>query len=451
MAYRFSWMVISFIRGAIMISAEDIKRINLVEFLTRHYGMRFSCQGNEYVSLSSFTCESEPSFYVRRQADRWLFKDFSSGYGGSIIDFVLIKEGFKEVSQAMGYIQKVLSDDKVIQTVRTEDVGQEKTYDLGKIYQKIKGEDFSLCKEYLLGRGIAGEVIEDLSRDGLLFHNRYQGQSWCCFAVFDQGGDLCCLDNHRIGGEGKFVLGKKSIFTCDWKMLPQAQSVFMCEGIIDYLSMKTLLKKSMAGVALLGNRICFDPALLGNTRQILSALDSDEGGLKGLLEIQDKFSDRQISVFSLGNCKDPNEYLMATREGKDETRLTAEDKLSLYKEFMGAENKTQIAQKWGINRSYMYEIIKECEEHIINGFSHRRAGRKPQHAPATLDDAMERIKALEEEKERVETEKERYYARSEFMKLRLKWAQIEADELRGVKEEKGGKKRQVKKKKKKRR
>lgn len=431
-----------------MIKAEDIKGINLVEFLTRHYGMRFSSRGHEYVSLSSFTCEREPSFYVRQVDGRWLFKDFSSGHGGSIIDFVLIKEGFSEVAEALGHIHKMLSGSKGIQINRTEDVGKEKAYDLKEIYQKIKANDYGLCKDYLLGRGIAREVIDDLSKDGLLLHNRYQGHSWCCFAVFDQRGDLCCLDNHKIGGEGKFVLGKKSIFSCDWKILPQAHVIFICEGIIDYLSMKTLQRRSMAGVALLGNRVGFDPGLLRNAKEIISALDSDEGGLEGLLEVQDKFSDKQISVFNLGSCKDPNEYLMATKEGKDETSLKPEDKLRLYKEFMSAENKTEVAQKWGINRSYMYEIIKECEDNIIKGFSHRRAGRKPQHAPATLEEAMEKIKVLEEEKERAEGEKEKYYARSEFMKLRLKWAQIEADELRGERREdleQSGKRRQIKK------
>jgi DNA primase len=445
-------MAICFIKEAraIMIKAEDIKGINLVEFLTCHYGMKFSFRGREYVGLSSFTSEKEPSFYVRLVDGKWLFKDFASGHGGSLIDFVLIKEGFSEVAEALEHIQKVLGSDKVIQTIRMEDVRKEKSYNLKQIYQRIKVEDLSPCKDYLLGRGIAGEVIEDLSREGLVLHNRYQGHSWCCFAVFDQGGDLCCLDNHKIDGGGKFVLGKKSIFTCDWKILPQAKAVFICEGIIDYLSMKTLLKGPMAGIALLGNSVGFDPGLLKNTKEIISALDSDEGGFAGLLEVRDKFSDKQISVFNLGDCKDPNEYLMAAKEGKEETSLNPEDKLRLYKEFMSAENKTEVAQKWGINRSYMYEIIKECEENIISGFSYRRLGRKPQHAPATLDEAIDKIKTLEDEKERAEVEKEKYYARSEFMKLRLKWAQIEADELRGKKKEQIGKNKQVKKKKKRR-
>ena len=115
---------------------------------------------------------------------------------------------------------------------------------------------------------------------------------------------------------------------------------------------------------------------------------------------------------------------------------------------MRAENKTEVALRWGINRSYMYQVVKECEELILNGFSERRPGRKPEGAPATLDEAMKRISVLEEEKRHEAKEKERFHARSEFMKVRLKWAEIEAEELQG--EKKKSSKKQIKKKKKKR-
>jgi DNA primase len=438
------------------LSAEDSKRIDLVEFLSNHYGMKFSYSGNRYVSLSLFSEEKKPSFFVRQVDGRWLFKDFSGGQGGSIIDFVLLKEGFSEVSEALGHIDKLLScgGQRDIQLVQTEKVSEQRRYDIKEIYRKIKTNDYEICKEYLCGRGIAGKVIDDLTSGGLLLHNRYQGHSWCCFAVFDREGELCCLDNHRIGSKEKFVLGHKNIFTYDWQILPEAERVFICEGIIDYLSMKTLQGRSIAGIALLGNSVGFAASLLRNAQQIISALDSDEGGFRGLLDLQDKFPKKQVSVFNLGECKDPNEYLLAPPKDTEQTNLTAQDKLALYREFMGAENKSVVAQKWGINRSYMYQVVKECEENILSGFSQRRVGRKPSQAPATIEEATQTIAALEEEKKHAETEKEKYYARSEFMKLRLKWAEIEAAELRGKKTgsiKQSGSGKQIKKKKNKRR
>ena len=422
------------------IRVEDVKGLDLVEFLTDHYGMRFHPAGEAHVSLSVFTQETEPSFFVRRVDGHWLFKDFSSGHAGSIIDFVLVKEGLSEVSAALRHIDRLLAFPGSARKAQPGSPGEEGPgYDITEIYTTIKGNDQAPCRQYLAGRGISDEIIDDLIQGGILLHNRYQGHSWCCFAVFDHKDELCCLDNHQIGGEGKFVLGRKGVFTRDWKILPEAQRVFVCEGVIDYLSMKSL--RAFPGIALLGNSIRFDPGIFKHAHLIISALDSDEGGLRALLDLRERFPDKEISVFNLGRCKDPNEYLQAVKKGTEQNRLTAEEKLAVYREFMRADTKSEVAHTWGINRSYMYQIIKECEESILTGFQERRPGRKCSKAPATLAEAIERIAALEEEKELVETEKERYYARSEFMKLRLKWAETEAAELRRQK----GKSGQIKK------
>jgi len=66
---------------------------------------------------------------------------------------------------------------------------------------------------------------------------------------------LKCLDNHRIDGPEKFVLGRKSIYTRDWEVLSRSDEVFVCEGIIDYLSVKTMEEDNLAGLALLGNQL----------------------------------------------------------------------------------------------------------------------------------------------------------------------------------------------------
>ena len=65
---------------------EYFKRLNMVEILRAYYHMKFDRKGDEYVCLSPFTNESNASFFVKQCSDgHWLFKDFSSDYGGSII------------------------------------------------------------------------------------------------------------------------------------------------------------------------------------------------------------------------------------------------------------------------------------------------------------------------------------------------------------------------------
>jgi DNA primase len=437
------------------LSIDEIKGLNMVDLLSKHYGMQFTLKGGEYVSFSAFTDERNPSFFVRQVDGDWLFKDFSSGHGGSFIDFVILKEGFSKVTEALAHIRKLLEQESGQETMlpQMESKKEEKKgYNIENIYRKIRSNDTSVCRQYLRERGICEEVIGDLIKGGILLHNQYQGNSYCCFAVFDQNGALCCLDNHGIDNESKFVLGKKVIFTYDWEILPCCERVFVCEGIIDYLSMKTLEGKGLPGVALLGNRIRFDTGLFTGAKRIILALDGDAGGFKAVLDLQEKFADREFLAYDIGKCKDPNEYLQALKSGQDPTNLTARDKLTLYQEFIQAENKSEVALKWGVNRSYMYEIIKDCEEIILEGFTQRRPGRKPAKAPCSLTDAIKQISTLEEEKRQETTEKERFYARSEFLKLRLKWAEIETEELRGGQiqnSEQPPKKKQIKKKKRK--
>jgi hypothetical protein len=410
--------------------------------------MKFCYVGGRQASLSPFTEETKRSFFVRQVNGHWLFKDFSSGYGGSFIDFVLLKEGFSKVEEAMEYIRKLIGGSK--QRCQNEErISKRVTlgYDIKNILKKISSNDYTICQKYLARRGISEEVIDNLADKGILFHNQYRDHSYCCFAVFDLNGGLCCLDNHQIDGEGKFVIGKKDIFTYDWQILPKAKHVFVCEGVIDYLSIKTLEGDSSVGIALLGNAVRFNTELIKSAQVITLALDGDEGGYKAVLDLQEKFSDKEFSVYDIGQCKDPNEYLQEVKDGKDPTNLTPQEKLKLYKESITAANKKDVAIKWGINRSYMYEIKKDCEEIIVNGFSQRNRGRKSAQAPRTLSEAQKIIARLEEEKRQEAIEKERYYARSEFLKLRLKWAENDVSELRGKRPQNNNKK-QIKKKKK---
>jgi hypothetical protein len=306
------------------------------------------------------------------------------------------------------------------------------------LYSKFRRNDVGNCRDYLFKRDISEEVIAALCSRGYLVHNMYKDISYCCFAVFDHSGQLCCLDNHQIGGDGKFVLGHKHPFSLDWAQLPFSKRVFVTESIIDYLSIKTLEGFNFRGVALLGNVLNFSSELFGSAREIVSALDGDSGGFRAFLDLEEKFSPRVIQVYDFGDSKDANEYLHLQKRKDKECqsgngkgkRLSAKDKLSLYRDFQRSGNKSEVASKWGINRSYMYDIVKECEELILLGFSNRRSGRKPSGQPETLDEACEHLKKLEAENRRLDEERERYFVRNEFMKVRLKWAEREAEELR---------------------
>jgi DNA primase len=424
-----------------MLKIEEIKGLHMVEFLERHYGLDFSREGEGYVCFSPFNEEKYPSFKVRCGEDgHWLFNDFSSNRGGSLIDFVLEKEGFAQVADALRFINRLagggMPGGVVMERSQSDksparpaaSVGK---YNIAELYPKLLNNDTGVCVEYLGERGIESSLIGNLLEKGVLVHNRYEGESYCCFAVFDNRGELSCLDNHQIGGKGKFVLGKKHAFSLDWSRFDSSEEVYVCEGIIDYLSLKSLEGEDICGLALLGRDIKLAAHFLSRGRRIISALDADEAGAEAFLDLDAEFYDKEISIYNFGGVKDANEYLQGRLKRAAGGKLSADDKLRLYKEFMSFGNKSQLARRWGINRSYMYAVIKECDEMILEGYLNRRAGRRASGAVANLSEAHERIAELEEENRRLGKKKEFYYAESEFLKVRLKWAEQEAAESRG--------------------
>jgi DNA primase len=444
-------------------SIEAIKGMNLVEFLSRHYGLAFEHRGATYQCCSPFTDETQPSLFVRLVDGHWLFKDFSSGAGGSIFDFVQMKEKLASFSQAKAFVGKLLGGrvngtDPRESTVASVSHAQclpasDRPYDVHQIYGNCRNKDVNVCRDYLHSRGIAPGLVQDLIDKRIVVHNRYEDRSYCCFAVHDDSGQLKCLDNHAIEGSGKFVLGAKTPFSCEWDAVKRGKTVFVAEGIIDYLSVKSLELAAPPGLALLGNQLCFPAALLEKAETVLSALDNDRGGDSAVLDLKERYPDKQVRVYDLEGHKDPNELLLAVRAGKGRT-LSPERKLQLYREFQRVANKTELAERWGIDRSHLYQIVRECEQIIVEALSQRKRGRRSQGIPATLQQALGRIKELEAQYEQKATEYEQQYCRSEFLAIRLKWAELETAELRGepADEEKGSaKKPHVKKKRSRRR
>ena len=436
-----------------MLSIEDVKRADMVAFVESHYGMRMHKQGGQYVGLSPLKPESRPSFFVKQKTDgHWVFNDFASGNGGSLIDLVMALEGCGSVGQALGRLQEMLGEEIGCESgtsgVARRPVMKDRKYKVEAIYHKIRGNDWRVAGAYLQERGVEEGLVRRLGNQGLVLHNRHREKSYCCFAVRDRGGRLCCLDNHEIGGGSKFVLGKKAVFSLDWAQLPEAEEVFVCESVIDYLSIKTLEGDAQVGLALLGNVVAIPGGLLAAAKRIQAALDADAGGLKGLLDLREAYPDKELVLWDLGEHKDANEHLLARRQAEARTSLSAKDKLAIYKEFTKAPNKSEVARRWGINRSYMYEIVNDCEELLLAGMSGRQAGRKARNEPRDLTQAKQRMGKLEAAWKQEAKERERLYVRGEFLALHLKWAEEELAKLKTRPKEQ---KRQLKKTKKKRR
>jgi len=430
---------------------ESLKQMNLVEFLAEHYGLRFKRSGSGYVAKSPFGADKTPSFFVRQLGGRWLFKDFSSGLGGSIIDLVGHLEHLSGVGNILRRLEHLTGGQSA--SVAVDEIPSEtrRDYDVDQLYHSFRGQDPDVCRGYLISRGIDEQLVEELIADGEVLHNHYRNRSYCCFAVRNFSGDLQCLDNHEIDGPGKFVLGAKSVYSRDWKTLPHASEAFITEGIIDYLSIKTLEGKDVVGIALLGNQLIFEPDLLSGCSRIISALDEDRGGTSAFVDLVDCYPDKEVTQYPLRTYKDPNELLQS---GSRFRRLSPEEKLSLYRTFQRSDNRSELAREWGLDRSHMYAIVRDVEEMVIAGLSSRRPGRRPMDQPQTMPDAWQQIDDLKAQNRNLSLERDESICREEFLKLRLKWSEIEAAEFRGESfDEKTGalQKKQIKKKRKRKR
>ena len=434
------------------IAIDALKQLNLVDFLREHYGLEFQRVGSGYVTRSPFTADRQPSLTVREQDGRWLFKDFSSGLGGSIIDLVGALEGLNDVGQAIRRVRELVGGTVTgpLPLPTTSGERAERRYDITELYQRFRLQDPGVCRDYLLGRGIDAELVEQLIEEGEVVHNRYQERSYCCFAVRDEAGVLRCLDNHEIAGPGKFVLGTKHVYSRDWAQLSASCEAFVCEGIIDYLSIKSM--DGGVGIALLGNQLLFDPGLLAHCRRLITALDNDRGGISAVVDLTQRYPDAELVPYPLDGHKDANEVLQARK--KKVRRLSVPDKLEIYRAFQRSDNKSELARQWGIDRSYLYQLVKDMEESLTGLLAARQVGRPPADRPESVQEAWQELQTLREQINQLGQERDQATCRAEFLGLRLKWSEIEAAELRGEKISEDGaqlQRSQIKKKKRKKR
>lgn len=103
-------------------------------------------------------------------------------------------------------------------------------------------------------------------------------------------------------------------------------------------------------------------------------------------------------------------------------KFSAEQKVKIYQEYLRCRNKSKVARLFNIDRSYLYEIISECESTLLDHFAQKEPGRKKAGAPGNYSEALEKIKDLEDQNLELDKAREELYIRNEWLKLRLSWA-----------------------------
>jgi DNA primase len=399
---------------------EALKQIDLTEFMSRCWQTRFQKQGKKFVALSPFRKENSPSLYVSREKDgHWVYFDHGSGCGGTLIDAVMEYEGHHDTGQAIRVATR-MAEDAGLLSKGSEPSRPSEKQDLEGLFKSLCSQETKGIRDYLIGRRISPELVDRMISSRVVASNRLDGNEYCCFAVRDASGKLRSLYNRKIKGSGKrekFLLGEQYPFCLNWKEVGGATKVYLCEGIIDALSLATL-EEGACVVGYPGAH--YDPKRHDCPRAkatLIEAFDEDEAGRRAAKRLKEAFPQRAIERFNLKGARDVNE-LLCLGCGKDRStgKLSVADRVAV---ILSDKSSRELEGIYGVDHSRICQIRKEGVAILEEAWAQRRRGRKPKPKPSEEVESMQR--ELAETKHQAELQA----MRIDFLEL-----QIEQEEKR---------------------
>ena len=423
-------------------TVDELKRVDLVKLLGRAWALSFHREGSCFAALSPFGRESVPSFHVACAADgHWVYCDHSDGSSGSIIDLMMRRDQTRDFGLACEAARRLVQAAGVgcaaVPAAVPEPAPAGAEPDWEWLYRRLRSDDASPCRQYLTGRGLDQDLVGALIDAGLVVLNRMDGSRYCCFAVRDAAGGLRSLFNRRIDGPSereKFLLGRQYPFCPDWEHLARADAVHLCEGIIDALSVLTLLPEA-AVMALPGAQFDLSRLELPAGARLIEAFDTDAAGQAAARRLRERFPEHRIERFDLPGGGDVNECLQRrawmSEEVRGTARLSARDRVAIA--FSNRPSR-ELARQYGIHHSRVCDIRNEADAILAEVWDGRRPGRKP--APAPPEEAELTAKVVDLQR------------RLDLLTMRKEWLdlQLEMHERRDAEVESGEARRKRKKK-----
>ena len=104
-------------------------------------------------------------------------------------------------------------------------------------------------------------------------------------------------------------------------------------------------------------------------------------------------------------------------------KYSSQEKLRIYKAYQRCQNKSAVARQFGIDRSYLIQIIAECDDVLLSHFDQKKAGRKKAGQVQDIKQAVEQIESLKAKNLELAKSNEELYVSNEFIKLQLSWAE----------------------------
>lgn len=303
-------------------------------------GVKLAKKGNDYVGMCPFHEEKEPSFHVTPSKN--LFHCFGCGAAGSVIDFVMRKDGipFRQAVDLLltktGVVHRVepvqeapaMSEERFqMLLARVLAIYEKNFVDLpeGRAYLEKRGiTDAGLFTQsrvgYCNGRLLeilpkAGPVLDELKSLGILLADGRERFTGCVvFPVFDADGNLTTLYGRFTGAGDKRHYYLPGRHTGLWNAVAcKTYSVLiLVESVIDALSLRMAGLDNVVSIQGTEGLSEADLQLFKDygVQKLSLLLDGDEPGKTAVQKLLPRLSSFSCQVFSLPGSHDPNSYLV---------------------------------------------------------------------------------------------------------------------------------------------
>ncbi len=330
---------------------EVLARADIVQVISEYVPLKKA--GRNYVGLCPFHSEKTPSFSV--SAERGFFYCFGCHTGGSVITFIMKKEGLSFPDAVKGLASRYNIQIKELERKRPDP--REQFYFINRLAAEyfhfvLKSREGSKAREYLKSRGYEGDIIERFSLgyapdrwDGLVgflrkrsvnlelaervgvvarkerrYYDRFRGR--LIFPIRDSRKRTVAFGGRTLtGSEPKYLNSPESPVFKKGSLLyglPEAKAsitekraAIVVEGYFDLLALH--LKGFTNAVATMGTALTVEQirGLRPYVDMVYTLFDSDEAGKKAALRGFDIFMEAGVPcrVVLLPQGSDPDELL----------------------------------------------------------------------------------------------------------------------------------------------
>ena len=317
-------------------------------------------KGKNYFGICPFHDDTSPSMSVSQ--DKQIFKCFSCGASGDVIEYVSKKENISRFAAYQKLGEKL---DIKIQDNRPKKVYSERELSLFKILKEAQNffiyslsslDDKSLIKKYIQTRNISIEQINKFGigyapNDGLVTYLRSKGfddallinsglstesghdffKDRIIFSISDENGNIVGFSGRTLdkNNQAKYINSPETAVFNKSKILfnlnniienvKSTKEVIITEGYTDVMSLDSIGISNC--VAIMGTAFTREQLFkLPKATKIKLMLDSDKPGLKAMYEsIKNIITyNNNIYVIILPNSYDPDEAIK--EKGKDFVR-----------------------------------------------------------------------------------------------------------------------------------